>query len=135
MSIPSLRWEMKTPKIEEPESIPNVTGGFVVGSFEIVVPELEEVLQYRLIHEYRYDQSPEEHLFLLTGENSSNATVRNFRFGHSYGYLDSDDLWDFGEEIGEWLTEDDNEYPLEQVPEITIDWDGLLPYPPGDVSN
>ena len=131
LPIPSLRWEMQTQQIQEPESIANVTGGYVVGSFEIAVPGANYPLQYRFIHEYRYDQDPNNHTFYLSGEGVSDVIVKNFQFGHSYGYLDSEDLWLFGEEIGDWLYQDDKQYPLEQMPPIPIGFD--LPYPPGDI--
>ena len=121
---------MNTPRIPKPEAIPNVTGGFVVGSFDIVVPGMEYPLEYRFIHEYSYEQDPQEHEFILSGEGD-NVYVENFRFGHSYGYLDSEDLWKFGEQIGDWMWEDPENYPLRQVPPLQIGFD--LPYPPGDV--
>ena len=140
--VPSLEWEIITPMIDNPTSIPNVTGGHVVGSFDIVNPELPSaqgvVGQYRFVHEYSFDQSPEYHLFKLTGEMGYYVT--NFRFGHSYGLLDTESLW----ELKDWMTvtpeyyyilEDRSilGYPLGDEPiEFTIDWTGLLPYPEGD---
>lgn len=127
--VPSLEWEMKTPRIPKPEAIPNVTGGYVVGSFEVDLG-MNYPLEYRFIHEYSFDQDPQEHEFLLSGEGD-NVYVQNFRFGHSYGYLSSEELWQFGEKIGEWLYEDPEEYPLEEVPPMPMYF--KLPYPPGDV--
>lgn len=129
---PSLRWQMETPMIEKAWTIPNVTGGYVVGSFDIINPDLPSgqsiVGRYRFIHEYSYNQSPEYHVFTLTGERGYYAT--NFRFGHSYGLLDTESLWKFEN----WMTEiPEKPYPLGDRPtEIRIDWKGLLPYPEGD---
>lgn len=134
VAAPSLRWEMETPMIDNPTSIPNVTGGYVVGSFDIVNPNLPSaqgiVGRYRFVHEYSFDQSPEYHLFKLTGEMGYYVT--NFRFGHSYGLLDTESLWEFKN----WMTEiPEKPYPLEDRPiEIRIDWTGRLPYPEGDAT-
>ena len=132
-AVPSLSWEMETPMIENPTSIPNVTGGYVVGSFDIVNPDLPPaqgvVGQYRFVHEYSFDQSPEYHLFKLTGEMGYYAT--DFRFGHSYGLLDTESLWEFKN----WMTEiPERPYPLEDKPiELRINWEGRLPYPEGEI--
>ena len=130
--IPSLGWKMETPKIEKAASIPDVTGGYVVGSFEIVNPDLPPdrrlVGEYRFIHQYSFDQSPEKHVFTLTGEKGYSAT--NFRFGHSYGFLNTKSLWEFKG----WMTDiPDKLYPLGDKPiEIRLDWKGRLPYPKGE---
>lgn len=131
MELPSLYWLLETPFIDKAEAIPNVTGGYVVGSFDIVDPQRpsgeELVAQYRLLHQYSYTQSPEFHTFVLRGSEGFHAA--NFRFGHSYGYLDPQALWQFEE----WMTEIPKEYPLgEEAIEIAIDWAGLLPYPEGE---
>ncbi len=130
--IPHLYWEMETPTIERPTSIPNVTGGYVVGSFEIINPELpldERVIgRYRFIHQYGFNQSPENHVFILEGEQG--YRVANINFGHSYGYLDKRALWEFSD----WMTEiTEREFDLGNGPvEIPIDWEGRLPYPEGE---
>jgi hypothetical protein len=127
--IPRLRWEMYTPILEEAAFIPDVTGGYVVGSFEIASPDNPEgVVEYRFVHEYSFDQDPEYHEFILTGEPGYFAT--NFRFGHSYGFLDTDSLWEFEE----WMTGIDEEVPLqaEESIKFDLDWDGRLPYPEGE---
>lgn len=130
--IPSLGWKMETPMIEKAVSIPNVTGGYVVGSFEIINPDLPSdqrvVGEYRFVHQYSFDQSPEDHVFTLTGEKGYYAT--NFRFGHSYGFLDTKSLWKFEK----WMTEmPEKLYPLEDKPiELRINWEGRLPYPEGE---
>jgi len=130
--IPRLRWEMYTPILEEAAFIPDVTGGYVVGSFEITSPDAQEgVAEYRFVHEYSFDQDPEKHTFILAGEPGYWAT--NFRFGHSYGFLDPKSLWEF-EEFEEWMTVIDEEVPLqaEEPIEFHLDWDGRLPYPEGE---
>jgi hypothetical protein len=130
--VPSLSLELKTPLIENAASIPNVTGGYVVGSFNVIdslpSPEQQTVAEYRFIHEYSFNQSPEMHEFYLTG--SSGYSASNIRFGHTYGYLNREELWNFDD----WKTDLSGEvYPLQEVPiEITIDWEGQLPYPEGE---
>ncbi|MCP4611632.1 MAG: hypothetical protein GY845_23225 [Planctomycetes bacterium] len=130
--IRSLGWKMDTPILEKAASIPNVTGGYVVGSFDIIDPNLPRerrlLGEYRFIHQYSFDQSPEQHMFTLTGEKGYRVT--NLRFGHSYGYLNTKSLWKFKE----WMTKiSDKSYPLEDKPiEIRLDWKGRLPYPKGE---
>lgn len=130
--IPSLYWQIETPIVENAVSISNVTGGYVVGSFEIVDPNLpgdqQTVAEYLFIHEYSFNQSPEYHTFALRGENQGYYAT-NFRFGHSYGYLDTESLWEFDE----WMTEIPEKYSLEdEVIELSLDWEGRLPYPEGE---
>lgn len=130
--IPAIGWEIKTPLIEKAFTIPNVTGGYVVGSFDIIDPDMPSnqriIGEYRFIHEYSFNQSPEDHTFVLTGEKGYD--VANFRFGHSYGYLDTSSLWKFDQ----WMTEiKDKQYTLEDKPvDIRINWEGRLPYPEGE---
>ena len=130
--IPAIGWEIKTPVIEKASTIPNVTGGYVVGSFDIIDPNMPSnqrvVGEYRFIHEYSFNQSPEDHTFVLTGEKGYD--VANFRFGHSYGYLDTSYLWRFDQ----WMTEiKDKQYTLDDKPvDIRINWQGRLPYPEGE---
>ncbi len=130
--VPALRWEIKTPQVRRAESIPNVTGGYVVGSFDVVgaeqLPEAGPVAQYRLIHQYSFAQSPEQHVFALTGERG--FAVTNLRFGHTYGLLDTEALWDFDD----WMTElPGKRFPLgEAAVSIQLDWKGRLPYPEGE---
>ena len=130
--LPSLKWEMKTPRIEKADTITNVTGGYIVGSYDIINPQLppeqRTVAEYRFIHEYSFNQSPEMHEFILTGTTGYVAT--NFRFGHVYGYLNTKELWSFKD----WMTEIlDKEYRLEDKPiEILVNWEGRLPYPEGE---
>lgn len=128
----SLAWEMRTPRIEKPETIRNVSGGYVVGSFDIINTQLpldqRNVAEYRFIHEYSFNQSPEMHDFHLTGTTGYTAT--NFRFGHVYGYLNTKSLWSFED----WMTKiPDREYPLgDKRIDISINWEGRLPYPEGE---
>lgn len=129
---PSVGWRMTTPD-KTPE--PNATGGYVIGAFNIYDhPDGGEehiIVEYRLIYEYGYDQNPEYHEFYLEGEPPT-LFVGSFRFGHSYGFLDDDELWQFS---GPWWTEAypppyEPLPPLGPLGPITISWPGqLLPYP------
>lgn len=127
-----MRWEIVTPILVEAFRIPNVTGGYVVGSFDVIDLErpVEErrVAEYRFVHEYSYDQNPEEHVLLLTGEEG--LAVTNVRVGHNYGYPTNQELWKFED----WMTEiPDEVYELGDSPvELEIDWKERLPYPPGE---
>jgi hypothetical protein len=130
--FPSLKWVIKTPLIDHADTIVNVTGGYVVGSYKIVnsqsLPDSQAVAEYRFIHEYSYNQSPEIHNFYLSGTPGYTAT--NVRFGHSYGYLSANELWNFRD----WKTDLAKEmFPLgDSTIMIPIMWIGQLPYPQGE---
>lgn len=128
--IPELKWEVVTPLVPDVETLADVTGGYVIGSFDILNPEDTTVdslvCSYRFIHQYSYNQAPEIHEFRVASDTG--FAVANLKFGHSYGYLEYKDLWGFDE----WMTEFDDKRPLnEKGVEIKIDWTGKLPYPKG----
>lgn len=124
-----MAWNLQTPEIEKAEMIPYVTGGYVIGSFDVYYlsnPKVP-VAHYRFVHQYNYTQAPEFHTFLLTG--SEEAFVTNLYFGHSYGYPTPEELWSF-EDL---FTKKTEQFTLSKEPlEITLDWKGLLPYPKGE---
>ena len=130
--FPSVNWKFELLKVENAESIQDVTGGYVIGAFNIVNPQLSSsnnvVAEYRFMHEYSYNQSPEEHILYLTGEEG--YTINNLRVGHSYGYPSTNEMWQFEK----WMTkETEKEYKLgEEKIKIEIDWKGQLPYPKGE---
>lgn len=126
--LPLIEWKMTTPVVEEAAAIRNVTGGHVVGAFDLLTETGERpVGEYRFVHEYSYDQDPERHVIELQG--ASGLRAANLRFGHSYGYPDSQELWRFSD----WMTTDTETYALGEGPvAIEIDWQGRLPYPEGE---
>lgn len=130
--VPDISWEMKSPVIENASSIPNVTGGYVVGSFDINDPRLPQerrlIATYRFLHQYTFTQSPENHTLTLKGKEGYQVT--NLKLGHSYGYLEHDSLW----KHKDWLTETGaTAYQLGEQPiEIAVEWTGRLPYPEGE---
>ena len=130
---PDLYSWLKTPVLTRADQIPNVTGGYVVASFDVINPVLsgnqQLVGEYRLIHQYSYDQDPEMHEFLLAG--TEGYSVENLRFGHTYGYPSTMELWKFED----WMTVvEDTSYFLGEEPlNIQVDWEGKLPYPEGEV--
>ncbi len=130
--IPDIDIEVDSPLVDLASTIPNVTGGYVVGSFDIIKPELPDekrvVSRFRFIHEYSFQQNPEKHTLRLSGDRG--YAVSNVRLGHSYGYPTLGRLWEFED----WMTEiTDRTYELGEEPvEIGIDWDGRLPYPEGE---
>jgi hypothetical protein len=106
-----------------------VTGGYVIGSFDVYDPKTpgEPVARYRFVHQYLFNQSPESHTFLIT-DSTSGLVVKNLLFGHSYGYPTVQDLWQFKD----WMTKGGETYIIGQKPDsIKIDWKGRLPYPEG----
>lgn len=117
---------------------PNICGGYVVAAFDLYEDPggLQPVGNYRMLHEYDYFEDPELHDFILQRTPSEptlpyTVHVGNFRFGHSYGKLDTDALWQFDQ----WLpSEDVPIMPFDPgVPiVINLNWEGLLPYPPGE---
>lgn len=129
--IPQIGWEIFTPEIVDPTTIPNVTGGYVIGDFDIVDPTRpsgeQRVAEYRLVHEYSFDQDPEDHIFILSG--NPEYTVTNLRFGHSYGFPRTEALWEFNN----WMTDLKGEqFSLDDSIRVQIDWEDRLPYPEGD---
>lgn len=128
--VPDFRWKINTPLVDrEILNQPNITGGYVVASMEIVDPNNNNQVigEYRLIHEYSFTQNPEFHTLELSGEQG--YQVRNIQFGHSYGYLMPDELWNFQD----WMTESGEVYDLSpRATPIEINWQGRLPYPEGE---
>lgn len=127
--VPSFKWEMKTPLIDNASRIPNVVGGYVVGSFDIINPELQDnrATSYRFIHQYSFNQSPENHILLLSGKQG--LSISNIKIGHNYGYLSAQELWEFKD----WMTEMSGPYDMDERPvELRVDWSGQLPYPEGE---
>jgi hypothetical protein len=127
--LPDLSWRIETPAIPRAETIPNVTGGYVIARFDVYDPNnLEEpVVRYRLVHQYLYNQSPEMHTLLIGG--TSGFQVRNLAVTHSYGLPTTGELW----RIEKWMTQErDSVRVLSDRPvKIDINWRGLLPYPEG----
>ena len=124
--IPDLRWELKTPNINRAETIPDVTGGYVIGGFEILPAGSDAIIaQYRFIHQYGFNQTPEQHIFVLEGQPRYRA--QNLRFGHNYAYINPKDLWKFEQ----WMSNLRGPIDLGQKYEYRIDWAGKLPYPKG----
>lgn len=115
---------------------PNQTGGYTIGAFDVFADFLGQVPvgEFRFCVEYQAFENPEEHNFSLEPVEIFEPTwVGNFRFGHSYGLLKGQGLWDYGE----WWTVEPEIYEFEmQSPpiDIAINWAGmgLLPYPRGE---
>ena len=129
---PDIYWRLYSPLIERADQIQDVTGGYVLASFDIVDPRQSAkrriIGEYRLVHQYNYDENPEIHEFYFAGENG--FLIENLKFGHSYGYPSTRDLWEFEK----WMTVIDSTYALgEELIPIKLDWLGELPYPKGEV--
>jgi hypothetical protein len=133
VKVPNISWSMETPKIQNASKIPNVTGGYVIGSFDIIDPQKTNneklVGQYRFVHQYSFDQSPEKHIVTLKG--TKGYLMANMQFGHLYGYPDEQILWEFSD----WITNLSEEtYELKEEPmRFELDWTGKLPYPQGEI--
>jgi hypothetical protein len=127
--LPDLNWKMESTVISRADTIRNVTGGYIIGSFDVYNPRTpqEPAVQYRFVHQYLYNQSPESHTFLLTG--TPGYTVKNLCFSHSYGCPTRQELW----QQKSWMTRVEAADSLGEKPiRIPIDWKGRLPYPEGD---
>jgi len=127
--LPAFRWNVQTPDLTNTD-IPNIRGGFVVGSFDIFDTTGQELLgQYRFQHEYDYFQDPEYHLFELTGLDYESYEIGNFHFGHNDGVLDDESLWSFQD----WMTSPEGMFLLNQSHpiDLTLDWQGRVPYNQG----
>ncbi len=130
--MPMFRWEIQTQRLKETD-IPNISGGYVVGSFDLIDVQTSDqptvIGEYRFMHEYDFNQNPEFHLFQLQSLEPMGYYVGNFKFGHSYGYLDPESLWDYNE----WITRLPAVQSLDQAMSFTLDWAGQLPYPQGEI--
>jgi len=134
--FPDFGWEIVTPELVD-VNIFDITGGHVVGAFDIFdvssPNEPQQMARYRFQHEYDYIQDPELHQFTIRGPNeqSMDYVAMNFRFGHSYGILDTHSLWQFEE----WMTTLPDQAILggEDSLELTLDWEGRLPYPKSNI--
>jgi len=136
LELPSISWEVKSARVKKADTIPDVTGGYLVAAFDIVKTTkpgwVQTVGKYRILHQYSYTQSPERHTLVLKGKKGYEIT--NLKVGHSYGYVDGKALWQFER----WMSEKSGKlYRLSQKPvKIEIDWKGRLPYPKGeDIQN
>jgi hypothetical protein len=133
ISKASIAWRMDTPRLRNASKIPNVTGGYVVGSFDLIDPEQNQGKQligsYRFVHQYSFDQTPEIHVVSVIGE--SKHLIANLRFGHTYGYPTERTLWEFND----WLSDfSEKTFSLAEEPlKLELDWSGKLPYPEGEV--
>lgn len=135
IDFPSFDLQLISPllKQEEPSRIPNVSGGYVIGSFDLIFVDeqnktQEVVAEYRFAQEYNYRQDPELHHFELLSEEREPYLVGNLRFGHSYGLPEGEELWAFND----WMSRHPQPVPLNEFQPIQIDWYGLLPYPEGE---
>lgn len=134
IKFPSFYWWLESPTVDLPANLPNISGGFVIGSFELISQEgtgagREVVAEYRFMHEYDYMQNPERHFFALESSETEPYFIGGLRFGHSYGQLNSEELWAFND----WMTRIPGEIPIQQVGQVELDWKGLLPYPEGEI--
>ncbi len=137
LKLPSIRWKIRSAEIEKADTIPDVTGGYLVAAFDLVETTqpgwVRTVGMYRIVHQYSYTQSPERHTLLIEGEKG--YEVANLRVGHSYGYIGAKELWKFER----WMGQKSGKLyrlGLQKPVEIEIDWRGRLPYPKGeDIQN
>ncbi len=77
--FPEFGWNIVTPEVEDPEA-PDITGGYVVGAFDVYDMAGEPTLagQYRFVHQYPYNQNPEHHIFTLEGPTDEPTVCANF---------------------------------------------------------
>ena len=130
VKIPDIAWRLETPVLVNADKIPDIVGGYVVGSFEVVNTEgdstANNIYEYRFIHQYSYNQNPEQHLFKILPSNG--LIIRNLKLGHTYEKLEIKDLWKYNS----WITRDDRQIEIsDKGLEYKIDWSGKLPYPKG----
>jgi len=129
--FPDIYWKVETPYIDGAEKIKNVTGGYLLGRFELIRVEGPEkytpVGEYRFYHEYRYNENPEQHRIIFNGPEGYG--IRRIGFSHSYSVLPAEEIW----RVKEWMTEMQEVMVFTGEPlEVKVDWTGRLPYPEGD---
>jgi len=127
--IPDVSWRLETPVLKDADRIQDIVGGYVIGSFEVVNNEADSsnnTYEYRFIHQYSYNQNPEQHNFKILP--SGGLVIRNLKLGHTYEKLENKDLWRFNG----WMTKIDKQIRVSDSGfEYKIDWTGKLPYPKG----
>jgi len=129
-----IKWDMQTRTLPQVDRLPNnVSGGFVIGAFDLIDPNPEtnpnnEAREYRFVHEYNYNQNPEQHVLVLSG--SEGAIVRNMRIGHTWNYpAETSQLREFND----WLSRFDDRNTLGDSPaRYQVDWTGRIEYPEGE---
>ncbi len=124
----NIQWNVATPQLSNLERLPNnVTVGFVIGSFDVVSRENRTPTPYRFVHEYSYNQTPEQHALEIIRD--SGLVVRNLSLGHSWNYPNAEELWEFND----WMTRYEG---IDSLPgkglRVNINWEGRLPYPEGE---
>ncbi len=123
---PNIGWAIETPMVEKAITIRDVTGGYVVGAFD-VIGEAGPPASYRFVHQYSFDQDPERHRLQITGRPGT--SVANVRVGHHYGLPTEAELWSFEE----WMSRFEDRQALgEEAIGFDLDWEGRLPYPAGE---
>ncbi len=131
LAVPDLGWRMSTGLLGAPPDS-NATGGYVIGAFEIFEDAGGApgpiIGSCRLLYEYYKPEDPEHHLFEFDSPPQTGYWAGNFRFGHSYAFLEDDGLMSFD---NWWYV-----YPVIEpmwmpIAPISVDFtgNGLLPYP------
>ncbi|MFH1616308.1 MAG: hypothetical protein ABIG61_14630 [Planctomycetota bacterium] len=127
-------WHRWTPELPGSPYLhaPNMCGGYVVVAFDVYrdTGTMMEIMgHYRYQFKYKYFQDPEHHEFVLEPTDPRpDVFVSYFRFGHSYGLLLPEELWQFNN----WRTTDYSMFPfMAPVGPFIIEWPGQLPYPKG----
>ena len=134
--IPGFGWDIHTPSLLGDPNMKDISGGYVIGRFDVINPSAPGgptvVGEYSFVHDYSFDQDPEWHNFTLQGDPNMTGfyQVQNIRFGHSYGFLEPNELWAFDS----WMSDFPGPYPLEDYSELNLElnWEGQLPYPEGE---
>ena len=122
-------WNVRTPQLQNLERLPNnVTGGFVVGAFELVQPEQGRNSQeLRFVHEYSFNQTPEQHVLVLNAQRG--LVMQNLRVGHTWNYPSAEELQRFEN----WMTRFENKDELQDTAmRYEINWKGMIKYPEGE---
>jgi len=134
--LPEFGWNIVTAEVAD-LNIVDITGGYVVGAFDIfdMSGDPELLGQYRFVHQYPYTQDPEQHVFTLQGppdQTGCEYVAANFRFGHLYGMPETEELWQFSD----WMTILPSQASLcsTQPFTMTLDWEGRLPYPASNIT-
>jgi hypothetical protein len=134
--LPEFGWNIVTAEVANTDVV-DITGGYVVGAFEVydMVGEPNLLGQYRFVHQYPYTQDPEQHTFTLQGppdQSGCEYVATNFRFGHLYGMPATEELWEFNN----WMTMSPASASLctTQPFVMELDWEGRLPYPESNIT-
>jgi hypothetical protein len=129
-TAPDICWKVLFDSIRDVR-ITNITGGYLVGSIEIIDPDTltdlkEPYAELRFITRYDIYESLLYHKLIICGEQGYRAG--RVRIGNSFGKLNTEELWQFED----WLSTVESPRQLSDTIAYSFNWEGTILYPEGE---